>query len=638
MMTELPIPDSVLWRRFASHRDREALGLLCERHARPLYHLCRRILKDPGRAEDAVQEAFAKALSAPVEGIGDFGAWIRKVAVRESLTRLRSEQRRSGREMRMEPSQTPMTPDAAAEAMEKRGVLRRAMETLEPDLAATLHLHHLEGHSVAETAEILGLSTRAVDKRLKRGREGLWDNLARAGYMGTLAMALLELRSAGAEEAPVGLASRVADGVLARCGTAGTGMGAPASAPTRGLHPGRPSATAARYWALGAAVLGVAVVVAVLDREGTPPPPRTQVVAAAPHRPPQPAGAVQAAPSSPAPVPERPKPWALTQAGGGKVLSNNIRMKVRFTRAGMAMPPESIHSVLFFPARGLDGFEDFVHNEGRRMSAEGDRFTGTLRVTSPTLVAFNVMTNAWASWASDHAAHLADPKDWGRVAGVLDLRGYAAIGPGPDVRELEVDLSDGRDPGNAVVECLSQALPSQAAWGMVRMTPTWESPKRSMVLFHRGPDEASWGFTEWSWAPQGDMTLAPVPAGRHRMLILAEGYAPEERQVEVTGGKILDLGLVSLSPCPDEISGRVVDAEGAPVPGERILVECPRIKVGGSPLLVSHDQKTDERGEFRCRLDPWFDPVELIGYGSFPRHAFPVTLRKKSPQDPEKKE
>ena len=64
--------------------------MLVERESRTVIGVCRRVLGDPSEAEDAAQDAFARAYQAlaTYRGDGPFGAWLTRIAVRIALRRV----------------------------------------------------------------------------------------------------------------------------------------------------------------------------------------------------------------------------------------------------------------------------------------------------------------------------------------------------------------------------------------------------------------------------------------------------------------------------------------------------------------------------------------------------------------------
>src|SRR4051812_11674708 len=67
------------------------LSRLFEQHGRPVYGLCRLLLRDPNDAEDAAQQTFLSAYRALVSGVvpRDPGAWLATIARNECRNRVR---------------------------------------------------------------------------------------------------------------------------------------------------------------------------------------------------------------------------------------------------------------------------------------------------------------------------------------------------------------------------------------------------------------------------------------------------------------------------------------------------------------------------------------------------------------------
>ncbi|WP_313918620.1 sigma-70 family RNA polymerase sigma factor [Tahibacter sp.] len=81
----------------ARQGDREAFRRLVEGETRPLYAVAARITRDPGLAEDAVQEALLNAWRhlGDFDGRANFRTWLHRITVNAALEQLR---KRSGRE------------------------------------------------------------------------------------------------------------------------------------------------------------------------------------------------------------------------------------------------------------------------------------------------------------------------------------------------------------------------------------------------------------------------------------------------------------------------------------------------------------------------------------------------------------
>src|ERR1700712_5505778 len=91
----------------AARGSADALAALFERHAAMVHRVAYRLTMSEDDAEDIVQDVFIglpEALSA-YSGTGDFAAWLRKVAVRTTLMRMRSTKRRAATALRAAASQ-----------------------------------------------------------------------------------------------------------------------------------------------------------------------------------------------------------------------------------------------------------------------------------------------------------------------------------------------------------------------------------------------------------------------------------------------------------------------------------------------------------------------------------------------------
>src|SRR6185312_14403646 len=116
--------------------DHGAIRFLVKRHNQTLFRTARAILREDGEAEDAVQEAYVKA----IRGIGGFrsdaklSTWLTRIVVNEALGRLRGRKRAAEviplaadidaeGHMRDAPDEVTPTPEAAALRAEARRIM-----------------------------------------------------------------------------------------------------------------------------------------------------------------------------------------------------------------------------------------------------------------------------------------------------------------------------------------------------------------------------------------------------------------------------------------------------------------------------------------------------------------------------------
>jgi len=124
---------------------------------------------DVVEAEDAVQEAFARALgkSAKFRNVDNPEAWLRVVA----LNLIRRKWRRAKLFGVLAPRLA--TAVDVAGISEDHVAVMDALRSLSPDLRLTVSLHYLSDLSVEEISAQLGVPAGTVKSRLSRGREAL---------------------------------------------------------------------------------------------------------------------------------------------------------------------------------------------------------------------------------------------------------------------------------------------------------------------------------------------------------------------------------------------------------------------------------------------------------------------------------
>ncbi len=178
--------DAELLERFARFDDRDALSRLYARHAATAYRTALAVLRDPGTAEDAVQEAFLKlARSAGTYDVSrPFLPWLKMLVVRTALNLSKVGRRRSLREIAHgavpEPKEDPMEQLSREELLAR---LRREVADLPEELRLPLALHYQEGLTYAEIAEALACPPGTVGTRLASARERLRGRMATAGAL-----------------------------------------------------------------------------------------------------------------------------------------------------------------------------------------------------------------------------------------------------------------------------------------------------------------------------------------------------------------------------------------------------------------------------------------------------------------------
>jgi RNA polymerase sigma-70 factor, ECF subfamily len=150
--------------------DRNAFAELVRRHRDRLWAVAIRTLGDREEAADALQDALLSAYRAAGRFRGDAAVttWLHRIVVNACLDRARRRQSRPTVPLpEVDPAPAP-APDRDTAI-----VVRAALAELVFDQRAALVLVDLQGYSVAEAAELLGVAEGTVKSRCARGRARL---------------------------------------------------------------------------------------------------------------------------------------------------------------------------------------------------------------------------------------------------------------------------------------------------------------------------------------------------------------------------------------------------------------------------------------------------------------------------------
>src|SRR6266567_1351563 len=176
----------------AREGDLAAFNELVNAYSRKIFRLAKHITQNDEDAEDVLQETFLKAFEhlSGFQGQSKFYTWIVRIAVNESLMKLRK--RKSDRSVPLdEPVDTgedtvvreiavwDENPEQQYSRDELGRILDEAVESLRPAFRTVFVLRDIEELSTEETAEALGISIPAVKSRLLRARLQLREKLTR---------------------------------------------------------------------------------------------------------------------------------------------------------------------------------------------------------------------------------------------------------------------------------------------------------------------------------------------------------------------------------------------------------------------------------------------------------------------------
>src|SRR4051794_12687090 len=157
----------LLARRPATDR---AFERLYRRHSGDVYRYALALLRDPTEAEDATQTAFMNAYRALVRGEQPNApkAWL--LAIVHNVCRMRR------RSLARRPREVPLDDHPLAAVDDERprlDVVLQALAELPLNQRAALVMREVEGRSYNEIAEVLGVTTSAVEALIFRARRRL---------------------------------------------------------------------------------------------------------------------------------------------------------------------------------------------------------------------------------------------------------------------------------------------------------------------------------------------------------------------------------------------------------------------------------------------------------------------------------
>jgi len=160
---------------------REAFVALMRRGNQRLFRVARAVLRDDGEAEDVLQEAYVRAFAnlADFRGEASIFTWLTRIVLNEAHGRIRK--RRPTVELahleavQAEPGRILAfpgvdDPEQGAARAEVRRLLERAIDELPEGFRVVFMLRDVQGLTVEETSDTLGVKPETVKTRLHRAR------------------------------------------------------------------------------------------------------------------------------------------------------------------------------------------------------------------------------------------------------------------------------------------------------------------------------------------------------------------------------------------------------------------------------------------------------------------------------------
>jgi RNA polymerase sigma-70 factor, ECF subfamily len=173
----------------AAQGDRLAMTRLLQTIQGPVFNTCLRMLSHPQDAEEVAQETLLRVVEhlKEFEGRSDLSTWVTRIAMNQSLTRLRQRKLRKTASLDAESGgsedgptlgqslsdERELTGDCNVELAEDLTLLQEGIKALDEEFRGVIVLRDLQEMDYAQIAQVLNVPVGTVKSRLFRARAAL---------------------------------------------------------------------------------------------------------------------------------------------------------------------------------------------------------------------------------------------------------------------------------------------------------------------------------------------------------------------------------------------------------------------------------------------------------------------------------
>ena len=167
--------------------DPGGIAELYDRHSRLLYGLILRILRNPGDAEETLQEVFVLVWNRAATynpTLGSPAAWVGGIARNRAIDHFRAtEVRRRTVEAAVTADEPGWTPETVAAETEQQRLISRALDAIPQDQRKLIEDAYFFGFTHSELAERHRLPLGTVKTRIRTGLQMLREQLTETGIV-----------------------------------------------------------------------------------------------------------------------------------------------------------------------------------------------------------------------------------------------------------------------------------------------------------------------------------------------------------------------------------------------------------------------------------------------------------------------
>lgn len=171
------LPSEIEYIRAAQKGDQRAFTWLVEQHADQVRKTVVSMLGEGPQAEDVAQEVFIRLHRSLKNYKADarLATYLHRIAINLSLDAIKKRKRRKLWQSPFGRDEVQQIADdsASVERQDLQDAIRYAIQQLEPDFRAVVTLRLIQGYSVKETSEMLGVPMGTVASRLARAQKQL---------------------------------------------------------------------------------------------------------------------------------------------------------------------------------------------------------------------------------------------------------------------------------------------------------------------------------------------------------------------------------------------------------------------------------------------------------------------------------
>jgi RNA polymerase sigma-70 factor, ECF subfamily len=161
--------------------DAEALAELYDQLSGSVYGLARRVVRDPSRAEDVLQEVFLEVWRKAARfdrSLGKARTWVMTITHRRAVDAVRRNESAKRADLQTAPDQTSLDePGDALIQAEEHGAVRACLETLTELQLESVRLAYFNGYTYNEVATLLAKPLPTIKTRMRDGLIRLRDCL-----------------------------------------------------------------------------------------------------------------------------------------------------------------------------------------------------------------------------------------------------------------------------------------------------------------------------------------------------------------------------------------------------------------------------------------------------------------------------